>query len=174
MKGPVRRYAERPWAEVFVTIDADAETVWEFISDIQLPARFSSEFIGAEWVEADSPALGVRFVGHNRRKDREWSTVSTIHAFDRPTTFGWVVGDEANATATWRFDLETRDAGVELRFRAQMGPGPSGVLSYIERHPDREEWVVARRLDEWLVNMQATVDGIKRLAESPHPPDASP
>ncbi len=174
MKGPVRRYADGPWAQVSVSIAADAPTVWEHISDIQLPARFSSEFMGAEWVESDGPALGARFVGRNRRKDREWTTISTIHAFDPPATFGWVVGDQNDATATWRFDVAITDTGVDLTMWAQMGPGPSGVLSYIERHPDREEWVVDRRLDEWLENMQATVEGIKRLAESSHPEDSPP
>lgn len=174
MKGPVRRYSEGPWAQVSVAVDAAAETVWGLINDIQLPARFSSEFMGAEWTEGDGPALGASFVGHNRRKDHQWSTTSTVHVFDPPSAFGWVVGDPSNATATWRFDIAATAIGVRLSMWAQMGPGPSGISSSIERHPDREESIVDRRLDEWLGNMEATVEGIKALAESLQPDGLSP
>ncbi len=51
-----------------------------------------------------------------------------------------------------------------------MGPGPSGLTPAIEAQPDKEERIVARRLDEWRTNMQATVDGIKSIAEGPSGP----
>ena len=40
------------------------ERVWALVTDIDLPARFSSEFQGATWLD-DGPAVGARFVGHN-------------------------------------------------------------------------------------------------------------
>jgi hypothetical protein len=46
-----------------------------------------------------------------------------------------------------------------------MGPGPSGTTAVIEKMPDKEERIIARRLEEWRTNMAATVDGIRRLAE---------
>lgn len=166
MKGPTRRYAERPWAEVSIEIDADPVSVWPLISDIELPARFSSEFQGAEWLSSEGPGLGAGFVGHNRRGDVEWDTTSTIYVYDPPRSFGWLVGDPDDATARWRFDSTPGEqGGLTLSMWAEMGPGPSGVLSYILRHPDREADVIERRLDEWLDNMQATLEGIRALAE---------
>lgn len=147
-------------------VAASPDRLWALISDIGLPAEFSNEFVGAEWVDGDGPRLGARFEGRNVREGREWTTVSTVDVFEPERSFGWLVGDSTDPTARWRFDVEPAVEGVTLRMWAQMGPGPSGVLSYIRRHPDREEWVIDRRLDEWVVNMQATVDGIKRLAES--------
>jgi hypothetical protein len=47
-----------------------------------------------------------------------------------------------------------------------MGPAPSGLSAAIDARPDREERIVARRLEEWQRNMTATVQGIKALAES--------
>ena len=47
-----------------------------------------------------------------------------------------------------------------------MGPAPSGLNIAIEARPDKEERIVARRLEEHRANMQTTVDGIKRLAEA--------
>jgi hypothetical protein len=46
-----------------------------------------------------------------------------------------------------------------------MGPGPSGLTPLIERMPDKEERIIARRLQEWETNMTATITGIKQLAE---------
>jgi hypothetical protein len=46
-----------------------------------------------------------------------------------------------------------------------MGPGPSGITALIEKMPDKEEKVIARRLKEWAANMSATVTGIKQMAE---------
>ena len=37
----------------------------------------------------------------------------------------------------------------------------------IDAHPDKEERVLQRRLAEVQANMQATVDGIRALAETP-------
>jgi hypothetical protein len=166
VKGPIRRYADGPWAEVSVKVDATPEELWALISDIELPARFSNEFVGAQWVDGDGPRLGAAFEGRNVREGREWTTVSTVDVFEPDRSFGWVVGDPAQPTARWRFDIEPGADDVTLRMWAQMGPGPSGVLSYIQRHPDLEEWVVERRLEEWLLNMRATVNGIERLAGS--------
>ena len=80
--------------------------------------------------------------------------------------FGWYVGPEEMPAATWRFELEPADGGTRLRQWARMGPGPSGLTGAIEAQPDKEEKIVERRLEEWRTNMEATVAGIKRLAET--------
>ena len=81
--------------------------------------------------------------------------------------FGWTVGELDDPTATWRFQIEPTGTGSQLRMLATMGPGPSGVLSAIERRPDKEDRIIELRLEEWRVNMLATLRGIKELAESP-------
>ena len=46
-------------------------------TQIQLPARFSTEFQGADWLEP--PAVGARFVGRSAHKAfGEWQTTCTI------------------------------------------------------------------------------------------------
>ena len=52
------KYADGPTASVEVAIAAAPEVVWPLISDIGLPARFSPELQGAEWID-DGPALGL-------------------------------------------------------------------------------------------------------------------
>ena len=161
------RYADGPTAEVDVVIDAPLERVWELVSDIALPTRFSSELQGAQWLDGHGAAEGARFVGRSAHPAAgEWETTCVVTALVPGRTFEWKVGDPAFPSATWRFDLEETGDGVRLRQTARLGPAPSGLTPAIEAMPDKEERIVARRLDEHRANMQATVDGVKALAES--------
>lgn len=166
------KYADSPTTASETTIDASIEDVWSLISDINLPGRFSDEFQRAEWV-SDEPAVGASFRGTNRREGfGEWTVDCTLTAYDMPQTFEWTVGELSNKVSRWRFDASTDGEGTTLRFGAEMGPGPSGLTPAIERMPDREDDIVARRLSEWRTNMERTLAGIKALAEGTTPPPA--
>jgi uncharacterized protein YndB with AHSA1/START domain len=162
------RYADGPTAEVDVVVDAPVERVWALVSDIGLPARFSSELQGAEWLDqATGPTAGARFVGRSHHPAAgNWETTCVVTVCDPGRSFGWAVGDAAEPSASWRFDLEAQGAGVRLRQSMRMGPAPSGLTPAIEAMPDKEERIVARRLDEHRANMRATLEGIKALAEA--------
>ena len=43
------RYSEGPTTEAKAVVHASGEVIWALITDIDLPARFSSEFQGADW-----------------------------------------------------------------------------------------------------------------------------
>jgi hypothetical protein len=88
------RYGECPTVEADIVISAPAAAVWGLVSDITLPARFSSELEGVEWVDAGEPGVGARFVGRNRHPAiGSWETTCTITAYEPLRTFSWVVGD---------------------------------------------------------------------------------
>src|SRR5580704_15855349 len=161
------RYADGPMVSVDLTIDAPLDAVWALVTDINLPARFSNELRSATWLDP-GPALGARFVGMNRHKALgEWETTSTVTRYDPPTAFGWCVGDVGHPSASWWFALEDEPGGIRLTQGARMGPAPSGLSIAIAAMPDKEERIVARRLEEFEANMRATLEGIKRLAEAP-------
>jgi hypothetical protein len=161
----VVRYADGPTAEVEVLIDAPLDRVWALVSDIELPSRFSPEFRGASWLD-DGPAVGARFVGRNEHPAvGKWESTSWVIGFDPGREFAWAVSDPGHPSATWWFRLEDVGGRVRLRQGGRMGPGPSGLTPAISRMPDKEERIVARRLEEWTRGMQATVEGIKALAE---------
>ena len=161
------RHADSPTVEVETLIEAPADVVWSLVTDIDLPGRFSSEFQGADWLDgADGPALGARFAGRNHhRVIGDWEMTCTVRWCEPERSFGWVVGDVDAPGASWRFDLEPVDGGTRLRQWAQMGPGGSGITAAIEARPDKEERIVGNRLDDWRTNMEATVSGIRCLAE---------
>ena len=160
------KYADGPTAQVETRIEAAPAAVWPLLCDINLPASFSEEFQRAEWID-DGPALGATFRGHNLHQAiGEWSVVCTVTAMEPERVFEWTVGDLHARSACWGFELESDGAGSLLRFRATMGPGPSGLTPAIDRMPEREEDIVARRLGEWTANMQRTVDGIRAMVEA--------
>ncbi len=161
------RYADKPSATVTVDIAAPPQVIWDLVTDINLPARFSTEFQGAEWLDNGKPGLGARFVGRNEHDAvGEWETTCTILWFEPLRTFGYTVNDLDSPAARWRFDLDPTAAGTRLSMWAEMGPGRSGVSYFIYKFPDREEEIIANRLQQWRSNMEATLAGIKRLAET--------
>jgi hypothetical protein len=160
------RYDEGPTAEAELVVNAPLERVWTLVTDINLPARFSSEFRGATWQD-DGPAVGARFVGRNWHEAMgEWETVSIVNRFEPMREFGWCVTDLDEPSSTWWFELEPVSEGIRVRQGARMGPAPSGLSIAISAMPDKEERIVARRLEEFEANMRATLEGIKHLAEN--------
>lgn len=158
--------ADHPSVEVEILVDAPPEVVWALASDVTRIGEWSPECRGAEWVDgATAPAAGARFLGRQRRGESEWETVSTVTEAEPSRSFAWAVNDPEVPAATWRFDLYPEAGGTRVVQRAVMGPGPSGLTARIDRHPDREEDIVAARLEEHRRNMTATVEGLKRAAE---------
>ena len=159
------RYADGPTAEVELFVDAPVERVWELVCDVNLPGRFSDEFKGAAWIDS-GPALGARFVGRNEHPALgSWETTSWVTLYEPCRAFGWAVSDPANPSATWWFKLDDVRGRVRLQQGGRMGPAPSGLSIAIAAMPDKEDRIVARRLQEWTRGMEATVAGIKALAE---------
>lgn len=179
------RYADGPEVHVERRVRAMPSRVWSLVCDIELPVRFSPELQRVEWTNgATGSALGATFIGHNRNHILgDWRTLSRVVEWEPERVFAWSVFDadgrfDGSAAkpdapaATWRFEL-TPDgpdgpdgAATLLRQSASLGPGPSGLTLAIDRAPDREEKIVAYRLDDLRAGMQATLDGIAALAEA--------
>jgi hypothetical protein len=164
---PELRYADRPGVEVAIDIRAAPEVVWRLASDIGLPARFSTEFRGAEWLDGVAgPGLGAQFVGHNHHPAiGAWETTATVVEFEPGRVFAWVIGDPATPSATWRFRLQPTAAGTRLSQEMTMGPARSGINLAIDAMPGKESKILHRRLAEHRANMEANLLGIKNAAE---------
>ena len=154
------RYADGPTVEVETHVAAPPADVWRLVSDVTTPARFSTELQEVRRIDER------RFAGRNRHAAiGEWETTCTIVDDEPERVFAWAVGDPEAPSAQWRFTLEPDGDGTRLRQWMRIGPAPSGLTPAIEAMPDKEERIIARRLEEHRANMQATVDGIARLAE---------
>lgn len=160
------RLADEPGTWADTDISAPADLVWAIVTDIELPARFSDEFIGATWT-GGGPALGASFVGRNRHPALgEWEVESYVDVFDQGRSFGWATADRANPGARWRFDLEPHGGSSRLRYSVSLGPGPSGLSVAIASMPDKEPRILRRRILEHHGNMVRTIAGIKAVAEA--------
>jgi hypothetical protein len=171
------RLADQPSVEVEVFVVAPPEVVWPLVADVTRIGEWSPECVWARWVEDDAggsgevrredrPLVGARFIGHQRRGDAQWRSVSVVTEAEPGRSFAWAVGDPAAPAATWRFDLFPEAGGTRLVQRAVMGPGPSRLSQVIAEHPDHEARIVAARCEEHRRNMTATLDGIRRAAEA--------
>ncbi len=160
------RFEDGPGVIAETDINAPAAAVWDLVSDIDLPARFSSEFLGASWA-SDERGVGARFDGRNHHPAiGEWTTPCFVDAWEDRRVFGWCTSDPARPGARWRFELEPAGGATRLRFHYRIGPGRSGTSMAIDNNPGKEARVLRRRLNEVQANMQRTVDGIKTLAET--------
>jgi len=159
--------SELPALEVCCRVAAPPRKVWALVSDITRVGDWGGECVGAQWVDgADGPAVGARFLGHQVREDRRWETTSVVIESQPSVSFAWAVGDPANASATWRYQLASDGSGgTVVRYRSVMGPGPSGLTDVIAEMPDREDSIIASRLKEQERNMTATLEAIKQAAE---------
>ncbi len=151
---------------VEVDVNAPPEDIWPYVSDIDLPAQFSDEFQGAEWISPE-PGIGATFLGrnHNERMGN-WEVTCHITAYEENRTFAWNSADLEDPAAQWRFDLVPLAGATRLRFTMVLGPGPSGLTAAIAAMPDKEAKIIANRQKGQTANMRRCVEGIKALAES--------
>ena len=162
------RMRDRPGVGVDIFMAATPTYVWKLVTDIVRMGQWSPEYEGGTWIDgASGVAVGARFQGCNKRRDREWETVSTVIEAEAGQSFAWAVADPNDAAATWRFDLAPEGTGTRVRQHVELGPGPSGLTRRIDEVPDREDEVVAARIDELRRNMQSTLAAIKSAAEQP-------
>ena len=157
--------ADGPGVTVEIEIASRADAVWDLVSDINLPGRFSNEFMRAEWL--DDPGPGARFAGVNQsERIGEWTTTSTVTEWVPGRAFAWSVGDIENPSAQWRFEVMPQAGSTRLRFSMVLGPGPSYLTTFIEEHPESESKIISSRQGQHRSNMTSTVEGIKSLAEA--------
>jgi Polyketide cyclase / dehydrase and lipid transport len=164
------KYSDCPTVSVSLPIAAPASTVWDLVSDISLPTRFSSEIREVVWLGDNiEPAVGARFVGRSAHEAiGTWETECEVTVMEPDRCFEYVVGTPEDSSSTWRFTIlpPPDEAGVVLEQWFQMGPARSGLNYAIDAMPDKEERIVERRMAEHRTNMMATLEGVKGLAEA--------
>ena len=82
------RVADGQGVVVEVDTDARPRAVWEVISDINMPARFSEEFLGAEWTSEGPVGVGSTFRGRNSIPNIfDWETDCIVTAWQERSAF---------------------------------------------------------------------------------------
>jgi uncharacterized protein YndB with AHSA1/START domain len=73
-----------------VVVDASPTAVWAVAGDPVRVGEWSHETERATWLDgATAPAVGARFVGHNKVQRSKWSRTSEIIALDPGRSITW-------------------------------------------------------------------------------------
>lgn len=136
---------------------ANITDVWNLLTDVERMAGLGPEHLHAQW-STPGPALGAQFTGRNARDGREWTLPCTVDLYEPPQRFGWVVGDPAQPSSSWRYELRPNGAGgTEVRQQFSHGPGFTFLRRAVEKYPDREVEFVSGRAEELTAGMRATL-----------------
>ena len=101
--------------EVSRDIKASPDAVWAAISDITRMGEWSPECHTCEWKDgATEPAVGARFIGHNRNGEKEWTTEAEITECvpGKKFAFDGVFGDLR--FAKWAYEIEPTETGCRV------------------------------------------------------------
>jgi hypothetical protein len=153
---------------VVVEIDTDArpKAVWEVISDINTPARFSDELVQAEWTTSGDRGVGSTFRGSNSIPDvHDWDTNCIVTAWKDREAFEWRTTDPENPGAIWRFDLVEQGGGSRLRFSMTIGTENNSTAPRALKDPARQSEILHERRLIHKANMQRVVEGVKGLVD---------
>ncbi len=175
-----RRAAHRPvthWGRLrsVRTVARPPAEVYDLVSDVPTMASRSDEVADAWWEQrADAAAVrvGDRFTAGNQNFGVSWETTSTVTAADPGRRFAYTVGDLADPTARWSFELAGPDEGpTEVLHTAELGPGPSMLTGVSPRHRDH---AVRRRLSHLGEAMASTLAALDPFPGSPNRVDDQP
>jgi len=160
------RIQDGPGVVAEIDTDARPRQVWEVISDINMPAKFSDEFAGADWLSDDEIAAGAIFCGRSATSDgREWETNCIVTEWVERETFEWRTTDPENPGAIWRFDLAEQGAGSRLRFSMVIGKENNSTAPRAMADPSLENQILFERRLIHKANMQRVLEGVKALVD---------
>jgi Polyketide cyclase / dehydrase and lipid transport len=143
------------------TIHADADDLYDMISDLPRMGDWSPENTGGKWVNgAAGPVVGARFKGTNRSGWRRWRTDVVVTEAERPRVFSFDVTAGPFKVANW-----------EYRF-AQDGSSTTVVETWTDHRSLTMSRIsslvigVRDRITHNRVNMEATLEQLAGAAEA--------
>jgi hypothetical protein len=175
-------HADKRGVVVEADIAAGPAQVWERVTDIGAPGRYSGENRGAEWTSEGPYGVGSTFLGRNATDDAghplindmliarlgklEWETPCTVAAWDG-SEFAYEVGPAGNAWARWGFTLQPLlDGRTRVGHYLRLLDAPSGTTRAMAEHPEAADAILTGRLRTVRARLDATLQGIRREAEA--------
>jgi hypothetical protein len=149
---------------VTVLTAASPEHVWSLVSDVTNIGRFSPETFEAEWLDGKGgPDVGVRFRGHVRRNGKAWLVYWTkcrITVCDPGRDFAFdVIGPGGKTSVNWSYHFVPASGGTDVTESFTLGSSLALRLYSAIAGKSRTRTNVR--------NMQATLERIKEVVESP-------
>jgi uncharacterized protein YndB with AHSA1/START domain len=141
-------------------IKASPDEVWRAVSDVTRMGEWSPECHTCEWNDgAAGPAVGVRFTGHNRNGEYEWTTEAEITecAPGERFAFDGVFGDLR--FAKWAYIIEPIEGGCRVIETWEDGR-PDDVIEFTKSISGVEDRGEHNRkgMEETLARLAAAVE----------------
>lgn len=146
--------------EVSIEITAPPELVWDLLTDITKMGRWSPECKKCEWLDgADTPRVGARFRGHNKRGLLRWSSVATLVEVDRPRHFAY---DVYPSEMRWGYRFEPTSTGTRLteyRTEVRRKPWWNRLVYAVGLMGSDPDATVRLGMAETLARLKAAIEG---------------
>jgi hypothetical protein len=150
--------------ESSIHIEAPAEKLYEMVSDVTRMGEWSPENLGGDWIDgATAAAVGVRFKGRNKRKQR-WTTTCRITAADPGREFAFEVG---GGDTVWRYRFEPDGSGTKVTESYEIVKPPGAFMRFLTKIGTGVSW--ADRPAQLQESMDQTLERLKAVAEAPAP-----
>ncbi len=110
---------------VTIHMAADADAIWDLVSDVTRIGRYSPETFDAEWTDgATGPEVGARFRGHVKRNGRgpTYWTPCTVTASVPGREFAFGVGWGSAPLSIWSYHLEPSGDGTDVTEAFDLTP----------------------------------------------------
>lgn len=150
--------------EVRMYIDADADRLYDLVSEVARTPEWSPEVIASAWLDgATSAAVGARFKATNRRRWLTWSNYPVVDAADRGREFAFTRTERGGGAIRWSYRLEPSGSGtsVVLAYRV-LRPVPVGLHVVL-----RLLFGVRDLRADLHANMEASLGRLTELARRP-------
>jgi hypothetical protein len=144
-----------------IDVDAAPEVIYDLVSDMPRMGEWNPECETVEWQgDSTGPAVGARFVGHNRGGPRRlfrWSRQGRVLAATRGREFAFVSEEGGRESTEWRFRMEPTTGGTRVTesYTVRWIPTWARIVD-----------VPTNRHRELLEAMDHTLAHLKRAAES--------
>ena len=148
--------------EVSRKIAAPPETVWSLVADVTRMSQWSPVIARSEWIgDSSGPAVGARFVGHNRLNGARWSRECVITTCDPGRELGFETYFRDAPSTRWRYRFEPSDGGTTVTESYEVLAMPLWVRA-LRRVPG----MAARSRRDAQQGMAATLERIGAIAET--------
>jgi hypothetical protein len=99
-------------------IAASPGSIYDLVADMPRMGEWSPECQQVEWVQgAVGPAVGARFIGHNRGGPKgllRWSRRGRVLVAEPGREFAFVTEEGGKESTIWRYQLELREGGTRV------------------------------------------------------------
>ncbi|MEP7112640.1 MAG: SRPBCC family protein [Ilumatobacteraceae bacterium] len=136
------------------TIRADADRLYQLVTDLPRMGEWSPENTGGRWVKgATGPAVGAHFKGTNRNGWRRWSTDVVVTVAEPGQRFSFDVTAGPFNVATWDFRFDPSDDATRVvqtwtdnraAVAKKLAPLIAGVPDRTERNRQNMEETLAK------------------------------